>query len=131
MAKLESAGQDLLDEAYFSQEAQTKRMDEALQKITKSMDDRLSAIMGQFDDKLDELKNLGAEFPSFEEWEEDFNEEEWRRNHPEEAAELDSMFGKVTEEGYLGDVAAELEQKVEDKYAEKRKEAGLDVSEEL
>ena len=75
MAKLESAGQDLLDEAYFSQEAQTKRMDEALQKITKSMDDRLSAIMGQFDDKLDELKNLGAEFPSFEEWEEDFNEE--------------------------------------------------------
>ena len=42
-------------------------MDAALNKITKDMDDRLATIMGRFDDKLDELKSLGAEFPSFEE----------------------------------------------------------------
>jgi len=48
-------------------------MEDALDTITKSMDDRLSGIMSQFDDKLDELKNLGAEFPSYEEWEADFD----------------------------------------------------------
>merc|ERR1719464_558528 len=93
-----------MDDKYFSQEAQTKRMEEALDSITKSMDDRLAGIMAQFDDKLDELKSLGAEFPSFEEWEEGFDEEEWRRENPEEAAGIDEMFGKGDSEGYLGDL---------------------------
>ena len=85
-------------------------MEDALDSITKSMDDRLSGIMAQFDDKLDELKNLGAEFPSYEEWEADFDQDEWRREHPEEDAEIDSMFGKTDSEGYLGDLEKDLEQ---------------------
>ena len=92
-------------------------MEEALDQITKSMDDRLAKIMGQFDDKLDELKSLGADFPSFEEWEADFDEEEWRRTHPEEAAELDGIFGNKKEGDYLGDLEKDLEDKIEEKYA--------------
>jgi len=95
------------------------------------MDDRLATIMGRFDDKLDELKSLGAEFPSFEEWEADFDEEEWRRTHPGEAAEIDDMFGNVPKEGYLGDIEKELVDQVNDKYDQKRQEAGLEVNEEL
>ena len=118
MDKLEAVGQDLMDTEYFSTESQNKRMSDALEVITKSMDDRLASIMGQFDDKLDELKGLGAEFPSFEEWEEGFDEEEWRTNHPGEAAEIDDMFGKTDKDGYLGDI--DIEGKLDEKYAKKR-----------
>ena len=108
MARLDKMNVDLWDNEYFSQEKQAERMDAALTQITKDMDDRLAKIMGRFDDKLDELKSLGAEFPSFEEWEEDFDEEEWRKTHPQEAAEIDDMFGNVPQDGYLGDIEKEL-----------------------
>ena len=86
MDRLEKMGQDLLDESYFSREAQAKRMDEALAEITSKMDDRLALIMSKFDEQLAGLKDLGADIPGFEEWEAAFDEEKWAEENPEEAA---------------------------------------------
>ena len=106
MERLDAMGQDLLDDAYFSQEAQKARMDAALENITQSMDDRLSKIMAGFDEKLEELKGLGADIPGYEEWEENFDEERWAQENPEDAAMINAMF-KTPEGGYLGDIDIE------------------------
>lgn len=90
--KLEAVGQDLMDTEYFSQDAQAKRMDNALNEITRKMDERLAGIMSKFDEQLDELKELGADFPDFETWQENFDEDEWRAQNPEEAAKIDAML---------------------------------------
>ena len=81
-------------------------MEEALDRITKNMDERLSQIMASFDDELQNLKDLGHEFPGFEEWAETFDEQQWREEDPEFAAQLDAMFG-APEGGYLGDIDVE------------------------
>ena len=47
------------------------------------------------------------DIPGFEEWEQNFDEEEWRKAHPEDAAMIDSMFA-APEGGYLGDIDIEM-----------------------
>ena len=104
--RLESLGQDLLDESYFSAEAQQKRMEEALLDITTRMDDKLNSVMKKFDDQLEDLKNLGADIPGFEEWEATFDEKKWAEENPEEAAKIEAMLA-APEGGYLGDIDLE------------------------
>ena len=82
-------------------------MEAALDKITKDMDERLAKIMSSFDDQLADLESLGVDIPGFEEWEKNFDEEEWRKAHPEDAAMIDSMFA-APEGGYLGDIDIEM-----------------------
>ena len=81
-------------------------MDEALAIITQKMDERLESILSSFDSQLQGLKDIGHDIPGFEEWEKTFDEEEWAKENPEDAAMLDNLF-KVPDGGYLGDVDLE------------------------
>merc|ERR1711939_710137 len=89
----------------------------ALEKITKQMDERLATIMAGFDKELADLKDMGVDFPSFEEWEKDFDEEKWRAEDPELAATIDDMF-KAPEDGWMGGIMDKEAKKEGDKVKE-------------
>lgn len=81
-------------------------MEEALDKITATMDERIEKIMASFDVELQALKDLGHDFPGYEEWAENFDEEKWRAEDPDFAAQIDAMLA-APEGGYLGDIDIE------------------------